>query len=117
MGAGQLAVLPTSLALGSVKIGASQTQSATLINSGSSDLTVRQATVTGKGFRMSGLSFPLTLAAGQRKSFTVTFTPQSAGSCQRQHRSYQRRREPGRERAGVSCRHRPGRTHLEPFQP
>ncbi len=80
MGAGQLAVLPTSLALGSVKIGASQTQSATLINSGSSDLTVRQATVTGKGFRMSGLSFPLTLAAGQRKSFTVTFAPQSAGS-------------------------------------
>ena len=80
MGAGQLAVLPTSLALGSVKIGASQTQSATLINSGSSNLTVRQATVTGKGFRMSGLSFPLTLAAGQRKSFTVTFAPQSAGS-------------------------------------
>ena len=80
MGAGQLAVSPTSLALGSVKIGTSQTQSATLINSGSSNLTVHQATVTGKGFRMSGLSFPLTLAAGQRKSFTVTFAPQSAGS-------------------------------------
>ena len=80
MGAGQLAVFPTSLALGSVKIGTSQTQSATLINSGSSNLTVRQATVTGKDFRMSGLSFPLTLAAGQRKSFTVTFAPQSAGS-------------------------------------
>ena len=80
MGAGQLAILPSSLALGSVKIGASQTQSATLINSGSSDLTVRQASVTGKGFRMDGLTFPLTLAAGQRKSFTVTFAPQSAGS-------------------------------------
>ncbi len=80
MGAGQLAVFPTSLALGSVKIGTSQTQSATLINSGSSSLTVHQATVTGKDFRMSGLSFPLTLAAGQRKSFTVTFAPQSAGS-------------------------------------
>ena len=79
MGAGQLAVFPTSLALGSVKIGTSQTQSATLINSGSSSLTVHQATVTGKDFRMSGLSFPLTLAAGQRKSFTVTFAPQSAG--------------------------------------
>lgn len=80
MGGGQLAVLPTSLALGSVKIGTSQTQSATLINSGSSELTVHQATVTGKDFRMSGLTFPLTLAAGQRKSFTVTFAPQSAGS-------------------------------------
>jgi hypothetical protein len=79
MGAGQLAVSPASLTLGSVRLGASQTQSAMLINSGTSDLTIRQATVTGRGFRMSGVSFPLTLAAGQRKSFTVTFTPQSAG--------------------------------------
>ncbi len=79
-GVGQLAVSPTSLVLGKVKIGASQTQSATLINSGTADLTVRQATVTGRGFRMSGLSFPLTLKAGQRKSFAVTFTAQSAGS-------------------------------------
>ncbi|MGH9503946.1 MAG: beta strand repeat-containing protein [Terriglobales bacterium] len=80
MPTGQLAVLPTSLAMGSVRVGTSNTQSATLINSGSSNLTVHQATVSGRGFRMSGLSFPLTLAAGQRKSFTVTFTPQSAGS-------------------------------------
>ncbi len=80
MGGGQLAVSPTSLALGKVKIGGSMTQSATLINSGSADLTIRQATVTGRGFRMSGLSFPLTLGAGQRKSFSVTFTPQAAGN-------------------------------------
>ena len=79
-GAAQLAVVPSSLALGSVKIGTSQTLSATLVNSGSSDLTVRQASVTGKGFRIGGLTFPMTLAAGQRKSFTVTFAPQSAGS-------------------------------------
>jgi Abnormal spindle-like microcephaly-assoc'd, ASPM-SPD-2-Hydin len=80
MGVGQLAISPTSLALGSVRIGASQTQSATFINSGSSDLVISQATVSGKGFRMSGLSFPLTLAAGQRKSFAVTFTPLAAGN-------------------------------------
>ena len=79
-GGGQLAVSPSSLALGKVKLGASQTQSAMLINSGSADLIVRQATVTGRGFRMSGLSFPLTLGAGQRKSFSVTFTPQAAGN-------------------------------------
>jgi len=80
MGGGQLAVSPTSLALGKVKIGASMTQSATLINSGSADLTIRQATVTGRGFRMSGITFPLTLGAGQRKSFSVTFTAQAAGN-------------------------------------
>jgi Abnormal spindle-like microcephaly-assoc'd, ASPM-SPD-2-Hydin len=79
-GVGQLAVSPSSLVLGKVKIGATQTRSATLINSGTADLTIRQATVTGRGFRMSGLSFPLKLGAGQRKSFAVTFTAQSAGS-------------------------------------
>jgi hypothetical protein len=41
---------------------------------------VRQATVSAKGFRLSGISFPLTLAAGQRKNFSVTFTPQAAGA-------------------------------------
>jgi len=80
MGGGQLAVSPASLALGKVKIGASMTQSATLINSGSANLTIRQATVTGRGFRMSGITFPLTLGAGQRKNFSVTFTPQAAGN-------------------------------------
>ncbi len=80
MAAGQLAISPASLALGSVRIGASQTQSATLINSSSSDVTVRQVTVSGKGFRMSGLTFPLTLAPGQRRSFAVIFTPQAAGA-------------------------------------
>ena len=80
MASGQLVVSPTSLALGNVKIGASQTQAATLINSGSTSVTISQATISGKGFRMSGITFPLTLAAGERKSFAITFAPQSAGS-------------------------------------
>jgi hypothetical protein len=79
-GSGQLTVSPSVLALGVVKLGATRTQSATFINSGTSQLTIRQATVTGRGFRMSGISFPLTLAAGQRQGFTVTFTPQAAGT-------------------------------------
>jgi hypothetical protein len=80
MPSGQLLVSPASLALGKVKIGASQTLSATLINSGSMSVTVRDVTVSGRGFRMSGIAFPLTLAAGQSKSFAVIFTPQAAGS-------------------------------------
>ncbi len=79
-GAGQLAVSPAVLALGRVKIGASQTQSATLVNSGSSSVTLKQATVTGRGFQVSGLNFPLTLSPGQKKSFAVTFTPQATGN-------------------------------------
>ncbi len=80
MATGQLVVSPPSLALGNVKIGGSLAQSATLINSSTTSVTVSQATVSGKGFRMSGITFPLTLAAGGRKSFTITFAPQSAGS-------------------------------------
>ena len=80
LGSGQLAISPAILALGKVRIGASMTHSATLINSGSSRVTVKQATVTGRGFRMSGLSFPLILSPGQNKSFSITFTPQLAGA-------------------------------------
>ena len=43
-------------------------------------VTIRQVTVSGRGFRMSGITFPMTLAAGQRKSFAITFAPQSAGT-------------------------------------
>ena len=71
---------PAVLALGKVKIGASMTQSVALVNSGRSNVTIKQATVTGRGFRMSGLTFPLTLSPGQRKPFSVTFTAQAAGS-------------------------------------
>jgi Abnormal spindle-like microcephaly-assoc'd, ASPM-SPD-2-Hydin len=77
---GQLAVAPSSIALGRVKIGTSQTQSAALINSGTSNVTVSQARVVGSSFKMSGITFPVTLRPGQRKGFSITFAPQSAGT-------------------------------------
>jgi len=78
--AGQLAVSPAVLSLGRVKVGSTQTQSAVLTNSGGSAVTISHATVSGRGFRMSGLAFPLTLAPGHKKSFSITFTPQSTGT-------------------------------------
>ncbi len=80
MGAGQLAISPAVVTLGRVKLGSTQTQQATLLNTGSSDLTIRQLSVSGRGFKTSGLSFPLTLGAGQRRKFTVAFTAQSSGT-------------------------------------
>jgi hypothetical protein len=77
---GQLAVSPASLTLGSVRMGTIQTRSATLTNSGGSSVTIRQASVTGRGFGMSGLPFPMTLAAGESKTFSVTFAPQTPGA-------------------------------------
>jgi hypothetical protein len=77
--AGQLTVNPTSLSFANVQVGSSQTQSATLGNSGGSSVVVSQATLTGPGFTMNGIALPLTIGAGQSVSFSVTFAPQSAG--------------------------------------
>jgi len=77
--AGTLSVNPSSINFGSVQIGNQPTASATLSNTGTASLTVSQATLTGTGFTMSGLSLPLTLGGGQSTAFSVTFAPQSPG--------------------------------------
>jgi len=76
---GQLTVTPSSITFGSVPVGTTQTQSATLANSGGSSLTISQATVNGSGFTLSGLTMPLTLAAGQSVAVNVSFTPPAGG--------------------------------------
>jgi fibronectin type 3 domain-containing protein len=76
----QLSVSPISVNFGSIAVGSSAPQTATLTNSGPDTLTVSQANVTGTGFSISGLSLPLTMAAGQSGTFTVAFTPTVAGS-------------------------------------
>jgi hypothetical protein len=77
---GRLTVSPTSISVGVVDVGYSQSQPATMTNSGGSSLKVSEATATGAGFSVGGLSLPVTLAAGQSQSFTVTFTPKSTGA-------------------------------------
>ena len=77
---GQLTANPSSLNFANVQVGSSQTQSATLTNSGGSSLTVSQATLTGSSFTLSGLTLPLTLGAGQSSTFSVVFAPQLVGS-------------------------------------
>jgi hypothetical protein len=79
MAQGQLAVTPTSTDFGSVTVGTSKTQAGTLSASGSS-VSVSSATVTSAEFSLSGITFPLTIAAGQSVPFTLTFTPQMSGS-------------------------------------
>src|SRR5206468_2303151 len=76
---GQLTVTPSSITFGSVPVGTTQTQSATLANSGGSSLTISQATVNGNGFTLSGLTMPLTLAPGQSVAVNVSFTPPAGG--------------------------------------
>jgi hypothetical protein len=76
---GSLTPAPSSIGFGNVAIGSSQTTSETLTNSGGSSVSISQATATGSGFSLSGLTLPVTLSPGQSKSFTVAFAPQSSG--------------------------------------
>ncbi len=77
--AGQLVVSPSSLDFGKVAVGDKATKTGTL-KAGNSRVTVTSADWSGEGYSVSGIAFPLTVAAGQSVSFTVTFAPQKGGS-------------------------------------
>src|ERR1019366_3593598 len=78
--AGQLTSNPASLAFGSAKVGSSVTLANSLMNTGGSSVTISQATATGAGFSISGLSVPFVLSSGASVPFSAVFTPQSAVS-------------------------------------
>jgi Abnormal spindle-like microcephaly-assoc'd, ASPM-SPD-2-Hydin/Cep192 domain 4/HYDIN/CFA65/VesB-like, Ig-like domain len=79
-GPGVLTPSPSSLSFGNVQTGTSQTKSDTVTNTGQSSLTISQITVTGAGFSISGITAPVTLAAGDSATFTVQFGPTSDGA-------------------------------------
>jgi len=74
-----LSVSPGSMSFGTVKVGATQSQSGALSASGSS-VTVSSANSSSSEFAVSGIAFPLTIIAGQSVPFTLTFAPQMSGS-------------------------------------
>ncbi len=77
--AGTLAASPVAVSFGAVTLGSSASQTVTITASGA-NVTVSQATVTGSGFSISGLTLPVTLAAGQSAAFTMKVAPAIAGS-------------------------------------
>lgn len=76
---GQLALSPGSVNFGNVTVGATATKNLTLSASGAK-MTVTAGSLTSSEFTVSGISLPLTLAAGQSVPVTVTFQPQSSGT-------------------------------------
>jgi hypothetical protein len=76
----QLAPTPTSASFGSVVTGTSNSQTIKLSNAGSASVTISQATVSGNGFSLTGITVPLTIAAGSSATFNVAFNPSAAGS-------------------------------------
>jgi Abnormal spindle-like microcephaly-assoc'd, ASPM-SPD-2-Hydin len=75
---GALSAIPASASFPNVVVGSSNSQTITLTNSESANITISQATVSGAGFSSTGLTLPATMAAGQSASFNVVFTPTSA---------------------------------------
>jgi hypothetical protein len=76
----QLAASPASLSFGSITTGTSGTQTVTLANTGNSSVSVSQISISATGFSATSFALPLTLAAGQSTSFSVTFAPTTSGS-------------------------------------
>jgi hypothetical protein len=78
-GTGQLAISPTSMNFGTINVGANSSQSGTL-TAGSSAITVSSASWNGTGYSLGGITFPVTVPAGQSVPFKVTFAPQASGN-------------------------------------
>src|SRR2546425_3906371 len=73
---GALSCKPGNLWFGKVMVGGSNVLSARLSNTGStSNITISSVSVTGAGYSLSGLSFPMTLGPGNSAQFQVIFAP------------------------------------------
>jgi HYDIN/CFA65/VesB family protein/ASPM-SPD-2-Hydin domain-containing protein len=71
----QLSANPTSMNFGNVQVGSSSLLAATFTNTGNSDVTISNVTVSGTGYSASGVASGLILAPSQSATLTVTFAP------------------------------------------
>ena len=80
-----ITVAPAALNFGNATVGVSTsaTQQVTITNTSSSAVTISALPITGSGagsFAVSGVTFPIQLAAKDSVSVTIAFTPANAGS-------------------------------------
>jgi hypothetical protein len=75
-----ISVIPSSVSFNNVTVGVTNTQTVTITNPGTANLTVSQASSVGAPFSYSGLTLPLTVLPGGSSFFTVSFTPSAASS-------------------------------------
>jgi len=74
-----ISVTPSLVSFGNVKIKTQTSQTLRLSNPGTKDLVISQAAISGNDFSASGLTAPLTVAAGTSMDFTVLFQPTTTG--------------------------------------
>jgi Abnormal spindle-like microcephaly-assoc'd, ASPM-SPD-2-Hydin len=75
----EIGAIPSSAPFGNVTVGNTNSQTITLTNGGTANLIISQGSVTGNGFKITGLSTPLTIQPGGNATFNANFTPTSAG--------------------------------------
>jgi HYDIN/CFA65/VesB family protein/ASPM-SPD-2-Hydin domain-containing protein/centrosomal CEP192-like protein len=75
-----LTISPASFNFGSVVDGQTKSQTITITNTGTADLTVAQLNVSGTAYSVSGLVTPATVAAGGNVKFSVLFAPTTAAT-------------------------------------
>jgi Abnormal spindle-like microcephaly-assoc'd, ASPM-SPD-2-Hydin/Immunoglobulin domain len=76
---GYLTDSASSLGFGNVNVGSSSTQSVTLTNSGGSNVSVANVTISGAGFSVNAISTGLILAPTASVAMNVTFAPAASG--------------------------------------
>jgi len=75
-----LVINPTSLSFGNVTTGTSSAaQNVTVTNTGNSNVSISQISLTGAGYTMTGGSAPITLTPSQTITLSVQFGPSVAG--------------------------------------
>ena len=74
---------PNSISFGNVTVGASKNQNITISNTGTTDLTINDLSITGTDrsmFLNSGITIPATITEGDSVNLNMKFTPSSIGN-------------------------------------
>jgi Abnormal spindle-like microcephaly-assoc'd, ASPM-SPD-2-Hydin/Protein of unknown function (DUF1573) len=71
---------PTSVSFGKVGVGKQATQSISISNTGTTAVSITQATFSNSQFSLPGATFPMSMATGQSSNLTVAVTPTSSGT-------------------------------------
>jgi len=73
-------VSPTSVNFGKVGVGKQTTQTIAVSNTGSTTVSITQATISNPQFSLTGVTLPISVATGQSGNFTVAVTPSATGT-------------------------------------
>jgi hypothetical protein len=77
---GAFQLTPATLNFGNVAVGKQSSQTVTLSNTGTTSVTIMQATVSNPQFTVSGVNLPMTVASGQSGNFTIGVKPTVTGT-------------------------------------